>query len=168
MVPSLYCGCWWNSPYINQFSQPDTIIPNLYNPLDWNRYIYARYNPLKYTDPTGHDVDCGVGDQFCSDLKHEMVNSDWQKHLSFKRFINARDAYYYYYNHPDKAIDAELNLDGYYNVGLSYSLGSIYSEDVLHQAFQPYGMDTLLDRIEVERKAGNGTVFWSLIINLNI
>jgi hypothetical protein len=41
--------------YITQFSQPDSIIPNLYNPQDWNRYAYARYNPLKYTDPSGHD-----------------------------------------------------------------------------------------------------------------
>lgn len=43
------------SPYITHFSQPDTIVPNLYNPQDWNRYSYARNNPLKYTDPTGHD-----------------------------------------------------------------------------------------------------------------
>jgi len=37
-----------------QFQSPDTVIPDLYNPLDLNRYGYARYNPLKYTDPTGH------------------------------------------------------------------------------------------------------------------
>jgi len=37
-----------------QFQQPDTLVPDPYNPLDWNRYGYARYNPIKYTDPTGH------------------------------------------------------------------------------------------------------------------
>jgi hypothetical protein len=42
--------------YITQFSQPDTIIPNPYNSLDWNRYGYARNNPVRYTDPSGHKV----------------------------------------------------------------------------------------------------------------
>jgi hypothetical protein len=42
------------SPYLNHFTQPDSIVPDPYNPQDWNRYSYARYNPLKYTDPDGH------------------------------------------------------------------------------------------------------------------
>jgi hypothetical protein len=33
-------------PSLNQFGQPDSIISNIYNPLDYNRYAYARYNPL--------------------------------------------------------------------------------------------------------------------------
>jgi hypothetical protein len=37
-----------------QFNQPDSIIPDPYNTLDWNRYSYARYNPIRYVDPTGH------------------------------------------------------------------------------------------------------------------
>ncbi len=49
-----YYGARWYDPSIMQFSQPDTLIPDFYNPLDWNRYSYARYNPLKYVDPDGH------------------------------------------------------------------------------------------------------------------
>lgn len=40
--------------YITQFSQPDTIVPDPYNPQDWNRYSYARNNPVRYNDPSGH------------------------------------------------------------------------------------------------------------------
>lgn len=36
------------------FQQPDTLIPDPYQPLDWNRYMYARANPLRYNDPSGH------------------------------------------------------------------------------------------------------------------
>jgi RHS repeat-associated protein len=41
-------------PYITQFSQPDSIIPDLYNPQALNRYAYALNNPVKFVDPSGH------------------------------------------------------------------------------------------------------------------
>ncbi len=44
----------WYDPYLKQFSSPDSLIPDPYNSLDYNRYDYARSNPLKYTDPSGH------------------------------------------------------------------------------------------------------------------
>jgi hypothetical protein len=34
--------------------QPDSIVPDFGNPLDWDRYTYARNNPVLYNDPTGH------------------------------------------------------------------------------------------------------------------
>jgi RHS repeat-associated protein len=53
-----YFNARWYDSYITQFSQPDSIIPDLYNPLDWNRYSYVRSNPVNATDPSGHDG-CG-------------------------------------------------------------------------------------------------------------
>ena len=59
----------WYDPYLNHFTQPDTIVPDPYNPQDWNRYSYARNNPLQYTDPSGHSADCAVGSHGCSVAK---------------------------------------------------------------------------------------------------
>ena len=43
-------------PYITHFSQPDSIIPQPYNPQSWNRYSYALNNPIRYNDPTRHCI----------------------------------------------------------------------------------------------------------------
>ncbi|GAP18551.1 protein containing RHS repeat-associated core domain [Levilinea saccharolytica] len=56
-------GARWFDPAGAHFTQADTLIPELYNPLDVDRYAYGRGNPLKYTDPTGHMVACEYGDE---------------------------------------------------------------------------------------------------------
>jgi RHS repeat-associated protein len=43
----------WYDANINRWASPDTVIPDNYNALDWDRYQYVRSNPLKYSDPTG-------------------------------------------------------------------------------------------------------------------
>jgi RHS repeat-associated protein len=47
-------------PVIGHFIQPDSVIPNPNNPLDWNRYAYARYDPIKFSDPNGHWVETAL------------------------------------------------------------------------------------------------------------
>ncbi|MCP4525479.1 MAG: RHS repeat-associated core domain-containing protein [Aestuariibacter sp.] len=41
-------------PALGRFVSADTIVPNLGNPQDLNRYAYVNNNPLRYTDPSGH------------------------------------------------------------------------------------------------------------------
>ena len=51
-----YYGARYYDPEIGRFISPDTIISNPANPQSLNRYSYCLNNPLKYVDPTGHDV----------------------------------------------------------------------------------------------------------------
>ncbi len=45
--------------YLNHFTQPDSIIPDQGNSQSWDRYTYARNNPVNRIDPTGH-ADCSA------------------------------------------------------------------------------------------------------------
>lgn len=49
-----YYGARYYSPYLAKFTQPDTIIQNIYNPQNLNRYSYVLNNPYKYNDPNGN------------------------------------------------------------------------------------------------------------------
>jgi hypothetical protein len=46
------------------FLSPDTVVPDPSAVIDYNRFLYARGNPLKYADPSGHCPFCiliGIG-----------------------------------------------------------------------------------------------------------
>jgi RHS repeat-associated protein len=43
------------SAYLNQFIQPDPIVPNWRDPRTLNRYAYSYNNPINLTDPSGYD-----------------------------------------------------------------------------------------------------------------
>jgi RHS repeat-associated protein len=53
-----YYNARWYAPYINRWVQPDSIVPDLYNPQALNRYSYVYNQPLRYTDPSGHCPVC--------------------------------------------------------------------------------------------------------------
>ncbi|MBU1111828.1 MAG: RHS repeat-associated core domain-containing protein [archaeon] len=50
----LYYGARYYDAEMRQFTQPDTIIADYYDPQNLNRYSYVLNNPYKYVDPDGH------------------------------------------------------------------------------------------------------------------
>ena len=55
----------WYDPALGRFAQADSIIPGAGNPQAWDRYAYALNDPVRYSDPSGHMVICGVADEGC-------------------------------------------------------------------------------------------------------
>jgi RHS repeat-associated protein len=48
-------GARWYDLDLGRFAQPDSIIPRPDNSQSLNRYTYAYNNPVRFTDPSGHD-----------------------------------------------------------------------------------------------------------------
>ncbi|HRW06409.1 MAG TPA: RHS repeat-associated core domain-containing protein, partial [Caldilineaceae bacterium] len=53
-----YYQARYYDPAVGQFLSPDSMVPDPTVLIDYNRYAYARANPLKYNDPTGHCPIC--------------------------------------------------------------------------------------------------------------
>jgi RHS repeat-associated protein len=64
----LYYNARYYDPALGTFISPDTLVPDPGLVLDYNRYMYVRGNPLRYTDPTGHYTNDEIMQHFgCSD-----------------------------------------------------------------------------------------------------
>jgi RHS repeat-associated protein len=53
----MFYNARWYDPQLGRFAQADTIIPlQTQGTQAWDRYAYVNNNPLKYTDPSGHEA----------------------------------------------------------------------------------------------------------------
>ncbi len=50
-----FYGARYYDPQLQRFIQGDDRIPDFANPQSYNRYSYVLNNPLRFTDPSGHD-----------------------------------------------------------------------------------------------------------------
>lgn len=57
-----YYNARWYDPALGRFAIADSIVPEVGNSQDWDRYAYSYGNPIRYNDPTGHiSTDPGGG-----------------------------------------------------------------------------------------------------------
>jgi RHS repeat-associated protein len=61
----MYFNARYYSGALGRFVSADTLVPGAGNPQALNRYAFVLNNPLRYTDPSGHSVECGLGDPYC-------------------------------------------------------------------------------------------------------
>ena len=50
----MFYNARYYSPFMRKFTQPDSVIPNVYDPQSLNRYSYVQNNPVNRVDPSGH------------------------------------------------------------------------------------------------------------------
>ena len=62
----MYYNARYYDPALGTFVSPDSMVPNSASVIAYNRFLYARGNPLKYTDPSGHDP---LGPDWVEDFK---------------------------------------------------------------------------------------------------
>lgn len=83
---------------MGRFIQPDTLVPDYFNPLDWDRYAYGLNNPSRYTDPTGHAAicfDCGgaslekILESFTKYGKHGSLFNEYYAQVYFAEEVLA-------------------------------------------------------------------------------
>jgi RHS repeat-associated protein len=61
-----YYNARWYDAKLGRFLSADTVVPGPTNPQAFNRYSYVFNNPLRFTDPTGHEpVDFCNGNRLC-------------------------------------------------------------------------------------------------------
>jgi RHS repeat-associated protein len=63
----MYYNARMYDPALGRFTSADTIIPSTQGVQAWDRFAYTNNNPVRYTDPSGHGVDCGLGESCVTD-----------------------------------------------------------------------------------------------------
>ncbi|AEK19818.1 hypothetical protein GYY_04735 [Methanococcus maripaludis X1] len=72
----MYYGARYYSPEYRIFIQPDTMLPDPYNPQALNRYAYTLNNPVKYTDPSGHYIESALDIAFIAYDVNQIMSGD--------------------------------------------------------------------------------------------
>ncbi|CAN5438190.1 hypothetical protein BH10CHL1_BH10CHL1_02990 [soil metagenome] len=79
-----YYGARYYDPEIGQFISPDSLVPDATNVVDYNRYMYARGNPIRYNDPSGHCATNQDGSRAESDAQcwqiANIIGTIWDQH----------------------------------------------------------------------------------------
>jgi RHS repeat-associated protein len=66
-------GSRWYDNALGRFAQPDTVVPNLYDPPDLDRYSYVRNSPVDANDPSGHIACDGEAANKCTGFDKSIV-----------------------------------------------------------------------------------------------
>jgi hypothetical protein len=62
-------------------------VPDPGNPIDWDRYSYARNNPIRYVDSSGHAAVCGsTSEESCEDgIFEDILVTTWIMKLEWDK-----------------------------------------------------------------------------------
>jgi RHS repeat-associated protein len=80
-----YFGARFYQPRHGRFTQVDPVYAGLFDPQQWNRYTYARANPLSFVDPDGRQA---VEPMFRSGVWEKMPRDEGMPSGSFRAGVS--------------------------------------------------------------------------------
>jgi len=155
----MYYNARYYDPYLNRWTQPDTIVPEPGNPQTLNRYAFVLNNPIRYTDPTGHfSIDemcqywgyCGDNayDEALNALGQSLFSVMWNTEITWGDFV-------FLDNGGGNTVTAEFLLLSNERNGLDYYSGGMWD---VNGGVPMYGSDYV---DAVGRHVGSGgTTSW--------
>jgi hypothetical protein len=146
----MFYNARWLDVSLGRFTQADTIIPPNQGVQAWDRYAYTSNNPVLYTDPSGHGVDCGIGTGCVRDYSKAKTFKDFrdlswkERKLWLKEFVEGNDLGEWF-NDIGGAIDY-MAADEYFSKNDSTAevmdaavLQAIYDGWLIHTGRNPVG-----------------------------
>ena len=137
----LYYNARYYDNSLGTFLSPDTLVADAGRVVDYQRYLYVRANPLRYSDPTGHDPQCEVGTSACDQewtlwRQYEKAQDAWS---SWEDFLSGYNNYKQYESNPDSYLRDWLVRTGqgegdWAEVAQRLALAETYSESVLGES----------------------------------
>ena len=142
----LYYGARYYDPQLGQFISPDSLVPDATNLFDYNRYMYARGNPMRYNDPTGHCATSNSGTPDANDSEcwryANTILAQWDNNPDYwnDRFYS-KDAFQYVAANP------ENHADGFHDAFMQYLQSDAYKTWAAQQPSNPSSKAELADPV---------------------
>ena len=123
-------------PALGRFVSADSIVPEVGNPVAWDRYAYTLNNPVKYIDPSGNAQICPDGDPCESAFQgpaKEHITPAGDRILDLYTRYNTTPGWWNDYGFTQLTLEKFLGMMILFELSNEYSQGDLLTEVVSRQ-----------------------------------
>jgi RHS repeat-associated protein len=118
----MYYVARFYDPLLGRFVSADTIVPQPGSLLAWDRYMFVLGNPLKYTDPSGHEICYEDGYCIQKGATEDEIVSGWAAYYGVT-FISEKGTSWTYRN-KKAALTAVMAVGSAFSNVFGYEISS--------------------------------------------
>jgi RHS repeat-associated protein len=94
-------NAWFYDPLLGRFTSPDSIVQDMENIADFNKYSYVRNSPIIYSDPSGNMIACLIDAGDCAGTGTGGLTPDQILEVSTNDYFTTMAICNYSITHPE-------------------------------------------------------------------